>query len=893
MKDTFGAQVKALFNACSELTAAARAAHIADSSYPQAVKQQVLRLLAYSGDIDEKLSQVIADTAQQSLHLTQIEPGQQVDQYRLIKSIGEGGQGEVWMAERDDGEFSHQVAIKFLKISANEYELSRFQTERELLASLQHPNIAGLLGGGQFKDRLYMIMEWIDGLPLMDDIEQKQLSLVDTLDCFLQICQAVSYAHAKGIIHRDIKPSNILITGSGVVKLLDFGVAKSIDAENTQTNSAAMMTLAYSSPEQINGQPVTTATDVYALGLVLYEMLTVRKAQQHTTESPAEYLHLISEVTPDKPSLLAARGHVSRFSARALQGDLDNLVMMAIRKEPERRYNTADALITDVNNFLKSRPLLASGDSLTYRMSKLVKRNPLAAVLGVLVVVFLVVLPILMYQHGLRLKQERDIAQEQTLVANKTTEFLTTLFESVSPLGSEGQSVSLDSVLAQAERQLSENLTQQPKVLASLSMVMGGIQHHMDNTPKSIEYYHKAAALLHDEGDWEAELVARGQLALMYFRNDDLPNTDAQMVQADALAEQVEDEVQVAWHLLRKATVAGERGQSEQAAVWAQQALALLDDEQRQNAALMGRIYSEWGEAVKHTDKTLSLELNGQSLVYAEKETGKIHPFYLGRLSSRAMRLMRLNRHEEAVVIIDETIDIARRLYSESHPKYASFLTSKLTYLHDKGYFAEAEQLYLQVKNIFLHSYGENHFEYARVINNLAYLYEDRGKLQQALPLYQRSVELRKQLDPDNAMRIANAQANLARVLAKTHQHALSDQLVQSVMPVFAASKRNNLYNEIIVLANLFKDGSDVNSCAQGVTRLAELKPQLEQESNKSWRRLGAELWIARMLQSCDLQKQAQMWFNTAHAMSKQIYKPDSEGFAMIEQSLESVSQAE
>jgi Serine/threonine protein kinase len=204
MNDSFGQQVKALYNQCAQYPVAEQRACIENADYPEAVKRQVAAMLDYSGDINDQLAKAISDTARQSLNLTPLKSGLKIDQYRLIQRIGEGGQGEVWLAKRDDGEFQHQVAIKFLKLSANDYELMRFQTERELLASLHHPHIAGLIGGGHYKDRLYMIMEWIDGIPLLDYINQKQCGLKQVLNLFLQVCDAVSYAHAKGIIHRDI-----------------------------------------------------------------------------------------------------------------------------------------------------------------------------------------------------------------------------------------------------------------------------------------------------------------------------------------------------------------------------------------------------------------------------------------------------------------------------------------------------------------------------------------------------------------------------------------------------------------------------------------------------------------------------------------------------------------
>ncbi len=882
MNKTFGQQVKALFNQCMNLSPEEQQACLAASEYSEEVKQQVGRLLNYSGDIDDKISKVISDTAQQGLNLTAIESGQTIDQFRLVKNIGEGGQGEVWLAERNDGEFNHQVAIKFLKISANQYELARFQTERELLASLQHPNIAGLIGGGQYKDRLYMIMEWIDGIPLLKSMQQHQMNLDQMLASFLQICQAVSYAHSKGIIHRDIKPSNILVTESGVVKLLDFGIAKPIDAENTHTQSAAMMTLAYSSPEQIKGQPATTATDVYALGLILYEILCATKAQENTTESPAEILHMITDITPVKPSLLAAKTS-SRISAKVLQGDLDNLVMMAIRKEPDRRYNTVDALINDINNYRASRPLLASGDSLFYRSAKLLKRNPTASVLTTLVLVFLITLPVLMYQNGLKLKQERDIAQEQTLVANKTTEFLATLFQSVSPLGHEGKPIDLNSVLAQGERQLANGMVDQPQVEAAMAMIMASIQYHLDDTLKSIDYHRQAIAAFQQAGDKSGELMAWGQMALMHFRNDDLPQMEAAFEQANATAAQVNDAKEVAWNIVRQATVANERGQQEAVIERLEPLLAGLDETLRNNAGLVGRIYSELGEAYKYSDPEKALRYAKFGVQYAEQEVGKVHPYYVRRINSLAVRLMRANRHDEAAVVLDEVIDTSAKLYSTDHPLYAANLSEKAIFKHDKGHFDQALAIYQEIMAIYAKHFGHKNFEYARVINNLAYVQEDLGDWEAAERLYRESIQLRTELDPNNRIRIATAQSNLARLLAKRHQHAESAAIIDKVMPVFDEHKRNNLYNQIIQMANLFGDGSDRAACEQGALRLAELQVDIRKESPKGWRRLGAELWIGQILQKCSFKNEAGQWLKSALAMSENIYKADSQGHAMIQ----------
>lgn len=887
MTSSFGQQVKDLYQQCARRPATEQLDCINSSDYPEKVKQQVAAMLHYSGDINDQLAKAISNTARQSLNLTPLKSGLKINQYRLIQPIGEGGQGEVWLAKRDDGQFQHQVAIKFLKLSANKYELMRFQTERELLASLQHPHIAGLNGGGHYKDRLYMIMEWIDGTPLLEYINQQQAGLNQILDLFVQICEAVSYAHAKGIIHRDIKPSNILVTEDGVVKLLDFGIAKTLDADLTQTQSATMLTLAYSSPEQIKGQPVTTATDVYALGLVLYELLCGHQAQQNTTQSPAEYLRIITDISPEKPSVQITK-QPNHMTASRLRGDLDHLVMMAIRKEPQRRYHTVDALINDVHNFLQCRPLLAGGDSFWYRATKLFNRNRMASMLAATVAVFLVVLPMILFYHNQTLTRERDIARQQTQVANKTTEFLTTLFESTSPLGHAGQNIDLNSVLTQGERQLAFAVDQ-PEVEAALAMIMGSIQFHLDNTAKSIAYHQQAIAAFQQAGDKSKELMARGQLALMYFRDDQLPQMEQTFAAADALATEVYDDTAVAWHLIRQATVANERGHKDRVIKRIEPLLASLNKTPHKDPGLLGRIYSELGEAYKYKDPQKALEFAEYGVQYAEQEVGKIHPYYLRRIGSKATRLMRLNRHDEAETVLAETIDIAEKLYSTDHPLYAAELSRLANFYHDKGYFDRAEKTYQEILPIYTRHYGQKNFEYARVINNLAYVYEDLGKLEQAEQLYRKSIELRTLLDPENTIRIATARSNLARLLAKRHQHRESETILNEVMPIFAEHGRNNLYNEITRMANLFHDGSDAANCQKGLTQLNNLQSELDKESPNGWKRLGAEWWIAHILTTCEMPQEASQWLDAALEKAQNIYQPDALGLSMLKQQLHAI----
>jgi eukaryotic-like serine/threonine-protein kinase len=293
------------------------------------------------------------------------ESGARVGPYRLLEPIGEGGMGVVFLAERADGQYEQQVAIKFVQGGAA--AIARFQQEQQILARLRHPNIARLIDGGLTSDGApYMVMEYFPGEPLGAYCRSRQLSLEDKLRLFLEMCRAVEYAHRSLIIHRDLKPSNILVNAQGELKLLDFGIAKFLHrpaGEQYTAPGCSFFTPDYASPEQIRGEPVTTATDVYSLGAVLFELLRGTGPHRLQTYSPAEITQVVCLDPP--PEL-------------GLGNELDQIVQMALRKEPERRYASVAQLAEDIERFLANRPVLAKGDSFGYRARKFLRRNALA-----------------------------------------------------------------------------------------------------------------------------------------------------------------------------------------------------------------------------------------------------------------------------------------------------------------------------------------------------------------------------------------------------------------------------------------------------------------------------------------------------------------------------------
>jgi tetratricopeptide (TPR) repeat protein len=347
--------------------------------------------------------------------------GARLGAYRVVREIGRGGMGSVYLAERDDDQFHKLVAIKVVKRGMDTEEvLGRFRHERQILAGLEHAYIARLIDGGTTPDgRPFFVMEKVEGQPVDVYCREHNLNLKSRLRLFVRICEAVSYAHSNLVVHRDLKPGNILVTAEGVPKLLDFGVAKLLDpdADSGLTSTvygAGPLTPEYASPEQVRGLPVTTSTDVYALGAILYELLTGTRAQKIDTRTPAEIERIVCETQPPRPS-------VASLTLR-LDGDLDNIVWMAMQKERERRYQSVDQFAEDIRRYLEARPLLARRDSLWYRSLKFARRRRyalaaaaaiLASLVGGIVIAFSEAREAKAARHAAELNRDAAIGERQ------------------------------------------------------------------------------------------------------------------------------------------------------------------------------------------------------------------------------------------------------------------------------------------------------------------------------------------------------------------------------------------------------------------------------------------------------------------------------------------------
>lgn len=446
-------QVKELFHAALELAPHEREAFLKGSSGGNdEIRHEVFTLLSAHETADDFLQKpalvdvgLIANEEQTNSSVAVT--GQRIGSYRIISELGRGGMGSVYLAARADESFDKQVALKLIKRGMDsDAIIKRFVTERQILANLDHPNIARLIDGGPTEDGLpYFVLEYVDGTTITRYCDQHKLNTIERVKLFRQVCAAVQFAHQNLIVHRDLKPSNIIVTEDGTPKLLDFGIAKLFSADwspsiETTATIGRVLTPEYASPEELRGLPVTTSSDVYSLGVVLYELLSGHRPFTFESRSPEEVARMITASEPVKPSVVITRIEVGRQTdqtddtedvsltaeaissnrdgnveklRRRLAGDLDNILLKALRKEPERRYASVQEFSEDLRRHLEGLPVLARPDTLSYRTSKFVTRHKAGVAAAVIVLLTLVSATVITGWQTRVARRERDKSERR------------------------------------------------------------------------------------------------------------------------------------------------------------------------------------------------------------------------------------------------------------------------------------------------------------------------------------------------------------------------------------------------------------------------------------------------------------------------------------------------
>jgi non-specific serine/threonine protein kinase/serine/threonine-protein kinase len=437
--------------------------------------------------------------------------GQRFGHYQIVREIGHGGMGTVYLAARADDEFQQQVALKILRGEFNPRDvLLRFRHERQILANLAHPNICKLLDGGSTPSgEPYLVMDYIDGIPVDQYCQTHALSIPQRIHLFRQVCSAVQYVHQNLIVHRDLKPGNILVTPDGSAKLLDFGIAKLLtpDQADVTRTAAQSMTLAYASPEQIRGDPITTASDVYSLGVILYELLTCRRPYRIDNPGAHALARAILQEEPDKPSTAVTQANpdTQQILRHPLKGDLDNILLQALRKEPHRRYSSVELFSEDLRRHLENLPVSAHQDSFGYRAAKFVRRHKVPVIAAAVAALSLVAGLITTIVEARIARSERALAESRFQDVRKlATTFLFDVHDAVQNLPG---STPARSLIARTGTQYLDRLAAQAQGDASLQQELatgyvkiGDVEGdpfnaNLGDTAKAIESYRKAVAL--------------------------------------------------------------------------------------------------------------------------------------------------------------------------------------------------------------------------------------------------------------------------------------------------------------------------------------------------------------------------------------------------------------
>lgn len=762
-------QVEELFGHAAQLSVEEQRAYLAAACRgDNKLRDYVLDLLRAGPVMDATIERTIADTMYRVFADDESQArdmrGAMIGAYRVERLLGSGGMGMVYLAQRADQQFDQQVAIKLGRHRLVDPEtMLRLRNERQILADLDHPNIARLFDGGTTDAGVpYLVMEYIDGVRIDTYCDLHRLNIKARLELFQTICAAVHYAHQNLVVHRDIKASNILVTADGTPKLLDFGIAKLVDSaghatDNLTRDGAVMMTPANAAPEQVLGNTVTTATDIYTLGLLLHTLLCGYRAYEVDGLSPTEYASVVCEQDVVRPSLrLRQMSHdasnaqaidavaESRSTSvvrlqRQLRGDLDTIVLNTLRKEPERRYRSANALADDIGLHLVSMPIVARTDSWRYRAGKFVRRHYAAVAASAVLVAMLVTFAAVLSLKNRDIIRERDTARE-------VSRFLEDIFMAQDPAQAKGAKITADEILAAGARRIQGDLGKRPEIQSTLMGVIGRVYYSLGEYRLSEDLLDKALQLqlqLHGENH-PGVAAARNDLAgtliqqAEYTRAHDLLESALQTNRASDPASP-----EVAANLDNLANLyirSGDLDRAQAASVESIDIYAQLGDSYRINLAAakatLARILQIQGDLAR-TEALLR-----EAIEIVASAEGNNHPAMAYYLQNLGVLQRSKGDLQSAKETLDKAVVVTRHILGEKHDLLAAILVDQGIVLHMTGDFENADRVMHEALNLYTQSRGSDHPAVGYVLVVLGMLQHDMGDLATAEETLRRALSI-------------------------------------------------------------------------------------------------------------------------------------------------------
>jgi serine/threonine-protein kinase len=728
-----------------------------------------------------------------TLAIQPVRPGQAVGAYRIVRQLGSGGMGDVYLAQRSDAHFEKQVAIKLMRAGLDTPDLrARFRAERQILARLEHPNIARLLDGGALSNGLpYVAMEYVEGVPVTEYVRSHALSVRQRIEPFLSICEAVEYAHRNLVVHRDIKPANILVTAEGSPKLLDFGIARLVSPDATANTAGVtrvaerLMTPEYASPEQIRGAAVTTATDVYSLGVLLYILLAGRPPYVTEGLSPGQIERLICEQEPERPSTAVLSAGLPADTARRIHrevlGDLDQIVAVAMRKDPSARYGSASQLIDDLRRYLDGYPVAARKGAWTYAASKFVDRHRLAVIAAAAFLVVMVGFAIGMAVLARKIRLERDTAESERRAEQQVSGFLVNLFESSNTDESRGHPLTARELLDQGVATVDRDLSAQPQVHARLLDTMGKAYESLGIYSASEPLLAKALSIRRTIGGGRTLAVAESlkDLAETLRLRSKFAEAEAAARESLEIRQSLlgSENIDVAESLNTLGLLLWLKGDPAAGEPFVRQA---LDIRTRLEGAdsLGGAVYmSNLGGILRARNDLAGAESNYRKVVELRRKKLGDHPRTAIAMNGLALVLLSRANYAESETLLRQTTELRRKLLGENHPDVFSTLTSLAAVLQEQAKYQEAEELWKKALAFYAARSGETSRESAISLNGLGTLDEETGRYPEALSLNRRALEARRLTFGEHSTWYAKSLADTAQVLLDQGDLAQADAL--------------------------------------------------------------------------------------------------------------------
>jgi serine/threonine-protein kinase len=788
-------RVQTVFHLAADLPEAERQPYVsAECADDPALAAEVLEMLAEDARDGSLLDRDVSHVARAMLNTgpTPVLPLDRFGPYRIASVLGEGGMGVVYLAERAD--LGSQAAIKILRDAwLSPARRERFAAEQRTLAQLNHPSIARLYDADTLPDGTpWFVMEYVEGLPLTAYCDTHASTIAERLVLFRHVCEAVQHAHAHAIIHRDLKPSNILVTGDGTVKLLDFGIAKQLEgleADLTRTGLRAM-TPAYAAPEQVSAGRLGIHTDVYSLGVVLYELLAGRLPFDLAERTPAEMERMILEEEPERPSVAARRTPALPIGSSRVQSaskaqwaDLDVLCLTAMHKDPARRYASVEALIRDVDHYLAGEPLEARPDSIRYRAGKFVRRNWRAVSTATVTVAMIIGLTVF---YTVRLANARNVAVAETVRTLRIQRFMLDLFQ-----GNEDEAVApADSlrVVTLVDRgvQQARSLDVEPAVQAELFETLGSLYRSLGKLGPADSLLRTALAgrrALYGPShpSVASSLVALGELRIAQAEYD---SAEALMRNALDIARRT---LSPSDPIVGKATTAlgqalYDKGAYDKAVPVLEEAIRLQTRGDTASPGLATAI-TDLANTYFYLGKfALSDTLNQRALAIDKHLYGPRHAYVADVLINLGAIRFEWAKYPEAERYYREALDINRAWYGPDHPETASSLTALGRCLASEQKLVEADTVLRQALEVSERVYGPVHPRVASALNEYSRVKQSEGKLDEAEAGFTRMADIYKTIYHDKHYVISIALSNIAGVLQERKQYAQAEALFREAI---------------------------------------------------------------------------------------------------------------